>query len=263
MKRPETVAADYSNRLCTAGWRRGLDAFASIHGSEVGRADPSRQPGNCSCWCRDYMGLRDKGMSGAAYDAWFKDATFTTDWTTPHFATWEAVLRNRRDRVVDALEVGAWEGRSAIFWLNYFPACRVTCIDTFGGSAEHHAAFPDRLATIERHFDANVAPYGARVEKIKIPSKDALPLLGVMGRRFDFVYLDGSHRAADVYADACLAWSMVRPGGVLLFDDYTWIDMPDEMDRPKIGIDAFLLSAAGSFRELNRGLQVLIEKTAD
>jgi predicted O-methyltransferase YrrM len=100
------------------------------------------------------------------------------------------------------------------------------------------------------------------VENIKAHSKDALAVLGVTDRRFDVVYLDRSHRAADVYADACLAWSMIRPGGVLLFDDYTWLGTPDEMDRPKIGIGAFLQSAAGSFRELDRGLQVLIENTA-
>ena len=171
------------------------------------------------------------------------------------------ILQSRRERVVDVLEVGAWEGRSTIFWLNFFSNSRVTCIDTFGGSAEHQIDFSDSLPAIERHFDANLAPYAPRVEKIKAHSKDALSLLGVTGRRFDFVYLDGSHRATDVYADACLAWPMVRPGGALLFDDYTWIGLPDEMDRPKIGIDAFLRSAAGSFREIDRGLQVLIEKT--
>jgi hypothetical protein len=46
-----------------------------------------------------------------------------------------------------------------------------------------------------------------------------------------------------------------RPGGVPLFDDYTWVDMPNEMDRPKIGIDAFLLATAGSFRVLDHGLR--------
>jgi Methyltransferase domain len=236
--------------------------FRAPHGSEAEPADRRASPGVVAARYRGDMNLRDQRMSGASCDAWYEGATFTTDWTTHHFATWKRILRSRRERVVDALEVGAWEGRSAIFWLNYFPGSRLTCVDTFGGSAEHHVAFADGLAAVERHFDANVTPYGARVEKIKARSTDALSLLGVQGRRFDFVYLDGSHRAADVYADACIAWSMVRPGGVLLFDDYTWVDMPDEMDRPKIGIDAFLLSAAGTFHEINRGLQVLIEKTA-
>lgn len=74
-------------------------------------------------------------------------------------------------------------------------------------------AFAEELAAVELHFDANMTPYGARVEKIKAHSTDALSLLGVKGRRFDFVYLDGSHRAADVYADACVAWSIVGLAG--------------------------------------------------
>ncbi|MEA2929885.1 MAG: hypothetical protein QOG38_2313 [Hyphomicrobiales bacterium] len=200
-------------------------------------------------------------MSNEPSDAWFRHARFTTDWTTHHFATWESILRDRRGRISDALEIGAWEGRSAIFWLNYFPACRVTCIDTFAGSAEHHLAFAGHVGEIEQRFDANVAPFGSRVQKLKAKSQDALPLLAIEGRQFDFVYLDGSHRAVDVYADACLVWPMVRRGGVLLFDDYTWTDLPDERDRPKLGIDTFLRANAGSSRELHRALQILIEKT--
>lgn len=202
-------------------------------------------------------------MSKAQYAVWFKDKTFTTDWTTHHFATWESLLLDRRDRVTDVLEIGAWEGRSAIFWLNYFPESHLTCVDTFMGSSEHQTAFADELGTIEQRFDANVAEFGSRIEKMKARSQEALALLGVMGRRFDFVYLDGSHSAVDVYADACLAWPMVRTGGALLFDDYTWVDLPEEMDRPKLGIDRFLSTVAGSSREVHRGLQVMIEKAID
>jgi hypothetical protein len=69
-----------------------------------------------------------------------------------------------------------------------------------------------------------------------------------------------SHRAADVYADAVLAWSLVTPGGIMLFDDYTWTEMPNEVDRPKLGTDAFLRAAFGSYRELHRGIQILTQK---
>jgi predicted O-methyltransferase YrrM len=200
-------------------------------------------------------------MAGTDYEAWFGGATFTTDWTSHHFARWQSILTPRRGFVTDVLEVGSWEGRSAIFWLNFFVASRVTCIDTFAGSVEHHLAHAEKLTTVEQRFDTNVACYGSRVEKIRADSMGALPSLGVAGRRFDFVYLDGSHRSVDVYADACLAWPMVRRGGALLFDDYTWTDLPDEHDRPKLGIDSFLAAAEGTYREIHRDLQVLIEKS--
>ncbi len=32
------------------------------------------------------------------------------------------------------------------------------------------------------------------------------------------IYVDGSHKARDVIADAVLAWALLRPGGILIFD---------------------------------------------
>lgn len=199
---------------------------------------------------------------GADISKWFEGKSFSSDWTTPHIATWTSNFAARRHSIVDALEIGSWEGRSTIFWLNYFPVCRVTCIDDYSGSAEHQSPeMAGVIAALERTFDQNVAEYSPRVEKIKSRSWDALAVLGVAGRRFDFVYVDGSHRALDVYGDAALAWPMVKAGGVMLFDDYTWQLMPDERDRPKLGIDAFLWASRGTYRELHRELQILIEKS--
>jgi predicted O-methyltransferase YrrM len=60
---------------------------------------------------------------------------------------------------------------------------------------------------------------------------------------FDFIYIDGSHQAADVLLDACLAFKLLRKGGVLCFDDYTWkypIEHGGILMSPKMGIDSFL-----------------------
>ncbi|KAH8069879.1 methyltransferase domain-containing protein [Aureococcus anophagefferens] len=41
------------------------------------------------------------------------------------------------------------------------------------------------------------------------------------GREFDFIYVDGSHRATDVLLDVSLAWRLLRSDGrgVMLLDD--------------------------------------------
>lgn len=39
---------------------------------------------------------------------------------------------------------------------------------------------------------------------------------------FDFYYVDGSHVAPDVMADAVLGWRLLKPGGIMVFDDYEW-----------------------------------------
>ena len=105
-----------------------------------------------------------------------------------------------------------------------------------------------------------MAAFGDRVEKIKGASGEVLPRLGIAPRPFDIVYVDGSHRAADVYSDGVLAWPMVARNGVVIFDDYEFDEAADDSERPKLGIDAFLASSAGQYRLLHQAYQVAIVK---
>ena len=67
-----------------------------------------------------------------------------------------------------------------------------------------------------------------------------LPQLAIDYDQFDIVYVDGSHRAADVYSDAALSWPMVAKDGIVIFDDYEFDQMEGELERPKLGVDVFL-----------------------
>jgi predicted O-methyltransferase YrrM len=193
---------------------------------------------------------------------WYAGKSFSADWTTWHFANWVEVLRPLRSTPVRVLEIGSWEGRSALFFLNYFSASHVVCVDTFGGNVEHmrNPHFAALVPETERRFDANVAAFGTRVEKIKGPSTDVLPQLGIASRRFDIVYVDGSHLPADVYSDGALAWPMVARTGIVIFDDYEFDEVKDESERPKLGIDAFLAAFEGQYRVIHKAYQVVIAK---
>jgi predicted O-methyltransferase YrrM len=192
---------------------------------------------------------------------WFAGKTFSTDWSSAHYPVWKSLLNGRRENIAAVLEIGSWEGRSAVFFLNYFPHCSITCIDTFQGSAEHQKPeWAVHAPEAEHRFDTNLAEFGSRVEKIKASSVEALARLAIASRRFDLVFVDAGHRAADVFADAAMSWPMVVPNGIMIFDDYGWTLMPAEEDRPKRGVDAFLAAQAGQYRELHRGYQIIIEK---
>ncbi|KDQ11350.1 glycosyltransferase family 8 protein, partial [Botryobasidium botryosum FD-172 SS1] len=81
---------------------------------------------------------------------------------------------------------------------------------------------------------------------------------------FDFVYIDGSHRSDDTFLDAELAWRLMRPGALVIFDDYEWKMEPAEsMTHPKRGIDAFLALQASEYEILHKGYQVILRKTAE
>lgn len=199
----------------------------------------------------------------AAIAGWYDGKDFSCDWTTNRIPLWIDVLEDYRDRPARVLEIGSWEGRSALFFLNYLRQCHLVCIDTFGGNVEHHqdGYFAALVPGIEARFDGNVAAFGGRVEKLKGPSGAVLPQLGVEERRFDIAYVDGSHYAADVYSDAVLTWSLMAPGGIVIFDDYAWDLMNDDSERPKSGIDAFLNTIAGQYRIIHRDYQLVIARS--
>jgi hypothetical protein len=212
------------------------------------------------------VGLQGSLMdSQAVFDpeAYFDGKELTTNWTCTNYQLWADILSSRREESLQILEIGSWEGRSALFFLNYLPKARIVCVDTFAGSIEHRS-WPIwqriwQLRGIEGRFDRNLAQFGERVQKRKENSLVALGELGIEGQRFDLIYVDGSHLAIDVYRDGVLAWALTAPGGIIIFDDYQRRRGP-ECELPHIGIDAFIETVKGSFEELFRGHQIVIRK---
>ena len=185
---------------------------------------------------------------------------FTQDWFTQHVPLWTRLLAPLAGRAdLRALEIGCFEGRATCWLLERVltgPRASIDCIDTFEGSDEH----PSMRVPIEglrERFTSNVAPWRARVRLHEGRSEDVLRRL--VGR-YDFVYVDGSHAAADVLADAVLAWPRVGAGGLVIFDDYAWQYFRRPERNPRLGIDAFVACYAGRFRVLHRGYQVVLEK---
>ena len=72
------------------------------------------------------------------------------------------------------MEIGSWEGRSALFWLHFFPRCRLTCIDTFGGGVEHRDddTWSGELPHVEARFRTNTAEFADRVRLLPTTSAE-------------------------------------------------------------------------------------------
>lgn len=153
---------------------------------------------------------------------------FTQDYVTGFSASWRSILADHPTPITQMLEIGSYEGRSALFWLEAVPAARLTCIDLF------------KSADRESRFDRNLASHGARLEKRKGSSARALGELLEERRSFDFIYIDGGHERDVVMVDCLLAWSLLRSGGLMLLDDYLWETQLPAALRPQPAIDAFL-----------------------
>ena len=192
-------------------------------------------------------------LSRPPWAEWFAAKDFTTDWVSNRAPVWTKFLAPLRDQVLAILEVGSFEGRSAIFWLEYLPRSTITCIDTFKGTTKFHH-------DTEGRFDRNLATYGQRVCKIKSPSATALARLSADGARFDLAYIDGSHWRDDVMVDCLLAWPLLRPGGLMIFDDYELDPQKSSAERPRDALDTFLHWHAEELQQLHRGHQIIIRR---
>jgi predicted O-methyltransferase YrrM len=140
----------------------------------------------------------------------------------------------------EILEIGSFVGGSACLFLTLLPQARITCVDPFTGDLHGGEAYNGPADTIEARFDAATAPFGDRVRKIVSRSLPALEALKDEGRRFDIIYIDGSHVHDDILVDSLLAWPLLKVGGLMMWDDYrggaTW----DRDDRPRHAIETFL-----------------------
>ena len=174
------------------------------------------------------------------------------------------------------LEIGSYEGASACYLIETLAssqALEMHCIDAWQGGVEHQDI---PMVEVEARFLSNtkIATTNARhkVDLIvhKATSDIALAQLLVEGKRnyFDFIYIDGSHQAADVICDAALAFRLLQVGGLIVFDDYLWTaEAPRDKDLlqcPKPAIDAFINLHFDKVQILTAPLyQMYVSKTSD
>jgi predicted O-methyltransferase YrrM len=149
------------------------------------------------------------------------DFTPTQDWVSGHAETWMSLLPYVQTTNPRALEIGSWEGRSAVFLLTNL--CRTTgeivCIDHFD-----LLATPAGRARFKR-INYNLALAGGRfriLDEFSIPALIKLLEVEMDAAQpgFDWVYVDGSHEADDTFLDGELAWRLARKGAIVIFDDY-------------------------------------------
>lgn len=167
------------------------------------------------------------------------------------------------------LEIGSWEGQSSLYIAKKFcngEGSHLICIDTWKGSREHQ--HNENLTTLYERFLSNTKSYrdSGKIIPYQGMSKDVLMDLNYqLGKgsikKFNFIYIDGSHDAKDVLVDAVLAWELLEVGGIMIFDDYEWGSI-DHLS-PKRAIKSFLKSYKSMYEVLNKGWQMHIRKISD
>lgn len=155
------------------------------------------------------------------------------------------------------LEIGCFEGRSTLWLLQNVMIHQdslIYCIDSFKGGAEHQGY---DFKAIKARFENNTFPWK---EKVMLLEGESHSMLQRSFPPLDFVYVDGSHRADDVYLDAVLAWPNLKPVGLMVFDDYEWDGCQPTEPPTKTGIDRFLETIEGQYETVHKVYQLAIRK---
>jgi hypothetical protein len=188
---------------------------------------------------------------------------FTFDWVSPHADEWKNDLGYLAGKTnIRGLEIGCFEGQSACWWLDNIltdPTSRLTCVDPFAIPMDSVL-----LRYFERYFDHNVAATGAGDRVTKLVGSSQVVLRALQPAQFDFVYVDGSHRVGDVLQDAVLAWTLLKPGGTAIFDDYNLVDDVAEgllARAPGWALDAFVSTLGVGATVMRRDWQLVLRKS--
>ena len=179
---------------------------------------------------------------------------FSTDGVSVNAPVWLKYLKEFAAKpAVHALEIGSFEGRSALWFLENIlthHSATITCIDLFEED-------------FEATFDWNVKASGLGHKLIKLKGESRISIRSLKNN-FDFVYIDGSHVAKDVLVDAVMAWDLLKPGGMIIFDDYGLRRSPRDSQSdaliPEPAIDAFLKVFRHYVDVVHHDYQIIVRK---
>lgn len=152
-------------------------------------------------------------------------------WQSQHKYLTEAIKAVAPSVIV---EIGVWKGGSVATMARALKAADadavIIAVDTWLGSSEHYleAGFAQSLnfengyPQLYRQFAANICNEGLRDYVLPLPldSLNAFEVLSTRQVTPDIIHIDAGHDYASVMADLKAWWPLLRPGGVLIGDDY-------------------------------------------
>jgi predicted O-methyltransferase YrrM len=185
---------------------------------------------------------------------------FSKDWFSNNIPRWQQYLKKLikkgKNTPLLALEIGSFEGRSAIWTLENIlvhPDSKIICVDNY-----KNTPIRKRYSTKQR-FLHNTASFGDKISLIEDDSRNALKSPSILDKQFDFIYIDASRHSKNVLEDAILSLPLLKVGGYIVFDDYT-SSKEHDYSCPKKGIDTFLDIFNDELKVENTSWQVIARK---
>jgi len=139
-------------------------------------------------------------------------------------ANFETYLAEFKDKPnLKFLQLGVFTGDATVWLCNNIltdKSSNLIDVDTWEGSKEESHAEMD-FSDVKRVYQEKVKD----LPVVSIVSDTHSYLIRQLDNfigAFDFIYIDADHTTVNVLMDAELSWPLLKSGGIMAFDDYTW-----------------------------------------
>lgn len=161
-----------------------------------------------------------------------KNKRITNDYFSMHSYNFFKYL-NFLEGNFNYLEIGTYEGNSAMFVANTFPKSKVYCVDNWNKTEEYG---DQNFDIVEKNFDYNTSSFN-NIVKFKNNSDD---FFKKNNTHFEVIYIDGYHKDFQVLKDCRNAWKILKKNGLLICDDYIWNFYENIKENPCYSINKFI-----------------------
>lgn len=181
------------------------------------------------------------------------------------------------------LEIGSYEGRSSIWFLEniikYNSKSLLTCVDSWLDYSQNYKSFYSysnmntewKLESnkIKDTFLYNIKESGFESSVIigQGKSQEILPRLIIQNNKYDIIFIDGNHTSPFVLSDAVMSWFLLKEDGLMIFDDYEWINPKADFNsnkreklEPKLAINSFISVFEDYIEIIYSGYRKVIKK---
>lgn len=138
-----------------------------------------------------------------------------------------------KKKVMNGLILGCYEGHSTLFFVMTCIYAKFVCVDAWNKKSYHKKYNRDA----ESFFLKNLKNFNTRVFKVK---SDSQLFLNNNLKKFDLIYIDGSHKALVVEQDCRKSFDFLNINGVLIVNSLFWRGFPKLKTNNLSGVVNFM-----------------------
>jgi predicted O-methyltransferase YrrM len=156
-----------------------------------------------------------------------KNYDFLVDWFSHNKKHLDLFFSHNKDKIKDILEIGSWEGMSAVYFLENLELDTMTLIDP---CPDHSYRSWIPKEQFEKIKDKDLNQYNRLIKNLnetgqfdkciiyRNTSFAILPQL--LEKSYDLIFIDGVHTPEYVEFELSNGYKLLRDNGFILFDDY-------------------------------------------